>query len=328
MTEYFVKAIFFIGLPILLYIDLMQTKNPHEISAKQALKNSGYWVSISILLGGLIWFTMGAEKGAEFFTAYGIEKMLSVDNLFVFALIFDTFGVDGKLKHKVLSYGIIGAIVLRAIFIFLGAKLINATYIQDFSIFGYEIQHLNFILFAFGLFLIFAGIKTMIPSEEDENFMDSKSVKLSKRIFGKLNYTGEYDGENFFTVRNGVKCFTLLAMVVLVVELTDLLFAVDSIPAIFTVSKDTFILFSSNIMAVLGLRSLYFLLDVAKKWFEYLSYGVSAILAFIGIKMVIAPFYHIESLTSLYVVFGILLLSIGASMFNRKLVEDAPATIE
>lgn len=281
-----------------------------------------FWIAISILFGGAVWFIAGEEKGAEFFTAYGIEKMLSVDNLFVFALIFSFFKVDERVRHKVLFYGIIGAIVLRAIFIFLGSGIINATYLPDFKIAGYTLKELNPILIAFGLFLIYAGIKSFGGGDDDDSLDDNKAVKFSRWLFSKFRYTGEYHETNFTVQKGGVRYFTLLAFVVLVVELTDLLFAVDSIPAIFTVSKDSFILYSSNIFAILGLRALYFLLDVAKKWFEYLPYGVAGILIFIGVKMVIAPLFHIESLVSLFVVLGLLTVSIVVSMLHGEVVEQ------
>jgi tellurite resistance protein TerC len=317
------QIIFIILVPLLLFIDLYLNGKPKAVGPKEAITQSFLWILISIIFGGLVWYLAGEEKGAEFFTAYGIEKMLSVDNLFVFSLIFTSFNVDEKVRHKVLFYGIIGAIVLRAIFIFIGSGIINATYISDFSFGGLNFKNPNIILILFGLFLIYAGIKSLKSGEEDENIDDNKAVIFSKWLFAKFNYTGAYDGNNFVIYKDGVRYFTLLAFVVLVVELTDLLFAVDSIPAIFTVSKDPFILYSSNIFAILGLRALYFLLDVAKKWFEYLPYGVAGILIFIGVKMVVAPIYHIESLVSLYVVLGLLILSILASMFHGNVVEDA-----
>lgn len=373
------EILFIILVPVLLFIDLYLNGKPKVVSPKEAIIQSLLWVFISIIFGGLVWYLAGEEKGAEFFTAYGIEKMLSVDNLFVFSLIFTFFNVDEKVRHKVLFYGIIGAIVLRAIFIFIGSGIINATYLDEIvkgnmtnlvlysfnftgillflgaiyllvkkentiglilflisilllgtynlsfifpGILNYNIPHVNLVLTFFGLFLIYAGFKSFGGDDEDENLDENKAVIFSKWLFSKFNYTGVYDSNKFVTYKNGVRYFTLLAFVVLVVELTDLLFAVDSIPAIFTVSKDPFILYSSNIFAILGLRALYFLLDVAKKWFEYLPYGIAGILIFIGLKMVIAPIFHIESLISLYVVIGLLVISIVASMFHGKAIED------
>jgi len=316
------EIIFIILVPVLLFIDLFLNGKPKAVGPKEAITQSFLWILISVIFGGLVWYLAGEEKGAEFFTAYGIEKMLSVDNLFVFSLIFTSFNVDEKVRHKVLFYGIIGAIVLRAIFIFVGSGIINATYISDFTIGHLKFENPNIILILFGLFLIYAGVKSLGGGDEDENLDENNAVIFSKWLFAKFNYTGTYEDNKFVVFKNGVRYFTLLAFVVLVVELTDLLFAVDSIPAIFTVSKDPFILYSSNIFAILGLRALYFLLDVAKKWFEYLPYGVAGILIFIGVKMVIAPVLHIEALISLYVVLGLLVASIAASMFHGKAIED------
>ncbi|MBP6235953.1 MAG: TerC/Alx family metal homeostasis membrane protein [Saprospiraceae bacterium] len=316
------EIIFIVLVPVLLFIDLFLNSKPKAVGPKDAITQSLLWVLISVIFGGLVWHLAGEEKGAEYFTAYGIEKMLSVDNLFVFSLIFTFFNVDEKVRHKVLFYGIIGAIVLRAIFIFIGSGIINATYMSDFNFVGLHFEKPNVILILFGIFLIYAGIKSFGGGDEDENLDENKAVIFSKWLFSKFNYTGAYDGNKFLTYNNGIRYFTLLAFVVLVVELTDLLFAVDSIPAIFTVSKDPFILYSSNIFAILGLRALYFLLDAAKKWFEYLPYGVAGILIFIGVKMVIAPILHIESLISLYVVLGLLVISILASMFHGQVIED------
>ena len=321
-NQNFLEIIFVILVPILLFIDLYLNSKPKVVTPKEAITQSLLWVFISIIFGWLVWYFVGEEKGAEFFTAYGIEKMLSVDNLFVFSLIFTFFNVDEKVRHKVLFYGIIGAIVLRAIFIFLGSGIINATYFSDFKILGLTFEKPNLILILFGLFLIYAGVKAFGADDEDEDLEKNKAVIFSRWLFSKFKYTGTYDSNKFIIVKDGVKYFTLLSFIVLVVELTDLLFAVDSIPAIFTVSKDPFILYSSNIFAILGLRALYFLLDVAKKWFEYLSYGVAGILIFIGLKMVIAPIFHIESLISLYVVLGLLVISIVASMLHGKAIED------
>lgn len=321
-AQQYLEILFVCLIPILLGIDMMQNRKPHIVQPKEAVLQSLAWITISVIFGGLVWYFAGAEKGAEFFTAYGIEKMLSVDNLFVFVAIFSFFNVAEEVRHKVLFYGIIGAIVLRAIFIFLGSGLINATYLSSFEFAGLHFDKPNLILIGFGLFLIYAGIKTFGADDDDDDLEDNKAVKFSRWLFAKFNYTGTYEGSAFVVYQNGVRYFTLLAFVVLVVELTDLLFAVDSIPAIFTVSKDPFILYSSNIFAILGLRALYFLLDIAKKWFEYLPYGVAGILAFIGLKMVIAPVFHIEAIYSLYVVLGLLLLSIVASMLTGKTVEE------
>lgn len=324
IQQNFLEILFYSLVPILLILDWWQNRNPHVVKPKEAVLQSLFWIGISVIFGSLVWYYAGKEKGAEFFTAYGIEKMLSVDNLFVFAFIFSSLSVDEKVRHKVLFYGIVGAIVLRAIFIFLGIGIITFfdKLIPTFSVLGIEIEKPNLILIGFGIFLIYAGITTFGTDEEENDIEDNKAVKFSRWLFAKFRYTGTYESTNFVIFRNGLRYFTLLSFVVLVVELTDLLFAVDSIPAIFTVSKDPFILYSSNIFAILGLRALYFLLDVAKKWFEYLPYGVAGILVFIGVKMVIAPIIHIDSIVSLCVVLGLLFISIAISMLHGKVIEN------
>jgi tellurite resistance protein TerC len=310
-------TIFIISVPLLLGLDLWQNRKPHVVQPKEAIGWSAFWVAISIVFGLLVWRLAGPEKGAEFFTAYGIEKMLSVDNLFVFALIFSAFKVDEKVRHKVLFYGILGAILFRAIFIFLGVEIIKKSYLPSFQLLGLEFHEPNLILLLFGFFLIFAGYKSMKDDDDEVDLETNKAVVFSRWLFSKFRYTGRYYGGRFTVYHHGKRYFTLLAFVVLVIEVSDLVFAVDSIPAIFTVSTDPFILYSSNIYAILGLRALYFLLDVARKYFKYLPYGVAGTLIFIGLKMVTSPLYHIEALTSLFIVLSLLLGSIVFSILRK-----------
>ena len=302
---------------IMLIFDLgVFNKKSHSITNKEAVIWSSVWISLAMLFSGLVYAFAGATKFYEFQSAYWIEKALSVDNLFVFILVFKFFKVEDENKHKVLFWGIVGALVLRAIFIFSGALLIELTYLNTilgkFGIEGFE-KNINIIMTLFGLFLVYAGIKSWSAGdeEEDEDYNNTRGAKLIKRLF---SVSEKYDGDKFFTIENSKKLATPLLVCVAVIEFTDLLFAVDSIPAIFAISNDPFILYTSNIFAILGLRALFFLLDNFIHLFSKLTYGLAFILSFIGIKMIIAPFYHIESVYSLIVIVGILILSVIASI--------------
>lgn len=330
---------------ILLAVDLFVVgRKAHAISTKEAGIWTFIFVAVSLLFAWYVKIDQGTEKATEFLSAYVIEKTLSVDNLFVFILVFAYFKVPKEYHHKVLFWGIMGAIVLRAIFIFSGVELVKLTY---FTIAGHEI---NIILMLFGAFLMYAGIKAGkealndIPDEEEQNFDNSPGAKLIRKIF-KGKVSKNYDGDKFIIKQSliervpitlyddkgkkllvkkwknatkHIRVATPLLVVVGVVEFTDLLFAVDSIPAIFSVSKDPFILYSSNIFAILGLRSMYFLLANMLPLFKYLNHGLAVILAFIGFKMVAAPWFHIGGNTSLYIVLGILTVSVLISLVTYK----------
>ena len=309
--------VFAVAVVIMLLLDLgIFNKKSHVVTNKEAITWSLVWISLAMIFSGLIYHFAGATKFYEFQSAYWIEKALSVDNLFVFILVFKFFDVQNENKHKVLFWGIIGALVLRAIFIFSGAFLIELTYLNKLlSLAGLEgfKYDINLIMTAFGLFLVYAGIKSWSAGDEDddEDYNDTRGARLIRKFF---SVSDKYDGDKFFTYENGKKLATPLLVVVAVIEFTDLLFAVDSIPAIFAISNDPFILYTSNIFAILGLRALFFLLDNFIHLFSKLQYGLAIILAFIGIKMIIAPFYHIESIYSLIVIGGVLLISVIASV--------------
>jgi tellurite resistance protein TerC len=318
---------FGIAVLFMLLLDLgIFNKKSHEVSNKEAITWSLVWISLAMGFSGLIYYYAGATKFYEFQSAYWIEKALSVDNLFVFILVFKFFDVANQNKHKVLFWGIIGALVLRAIFIFSGAFLIELTYLNKIlSYFGMEgfKYNINIIMTLFGLFLVYAGIKSWSSGDEDDgqDYNNTRGARLIRRFFG---VSDKYDGDKFFTYENGKKLATPLLVVVAVIEFTDLLFAVDSIPAIFAISNDPFILYTSNIFAILGLRALFFLLDNFIHLFNKLPYGLAVILSFIGVKMIIAPFYHIESVVSLMVIGGVLLISVLLSvMFPDKKEESA-----
>ena len=323
---------FIIVVVVMLLLDLgVFNKKAHEVSSKEATTWTVVWISLSMVFSVVVYWVfnqdagghaLAIEKFTQFQAAYWIEKALSVDNLFVFILVFGFFKVPRHLHHKVLFWGIIGALISRAIFIFAGVELIDLTYLPEMTVFGHDVK-INVVMTLFGLFLIYAGVKSWGGGDHDEeqDYSESAGAKLIKSFW---KVSDSYDGDKFFTIQNGVKMATPLLVVVAVIEFTDVLFAVDSIPAIFAISKDPFILYTSNIFAILGLRSLYFLLSNFIHMFSKLPYGLAVILSFIGVKMLISPWYHISSPVSLGIVGGVLILSVVVSvMFPDKEEESA-----
>lgn len=317
---------FGITVMIMLLLDLgVFNKKSHVVTSKEATIWTLVWISLAMAFSGIVYYVfnkdtggheLAIEKFTQFQAAYWIEKALSVDNLFVFILVFSYFKVPRELHHKVLFWGVLGALVFRAVFIFAGVGIINVTYVNPILEY-FNIKPLNWdiniVLTLFGLFLIYAGIKSWGSNDDDDeqDFSNSAGAKLVRKLY---RVHDNYDKDKFFTIQNGAKIATPLLVVVAVIEFTDVLFAVDSIPAIFAISKDPFILYTSNIFAILGLRSLYFLLSNFIHMFSKLPYGLSIILAFIGIKMVISPWYHIPSPISLAIVVGVLILSVLISI--------------
>jgi tellurite resistance protein TerC len=324
-------VVFSVVVMLMLALDLgVFNKKSHAVSSKEAITWSVVWISLAMCFSGFIYFTSGAESFAKFQSAYWIEKMLSVDNLFVMILIFGYFNVPDKYHHKVLFWGILGALVFRAIFIFGGVGLINLTYLPEMTLFGHLVK-INVLLVLFGLFLTYAGVKSAFVEDDDDDekdFSKSPGAKFVKWLFPRV--TEEFEGDKFFVKKkigadknlhsSTIKRFATPLLVVLgVIEFTDLLFAVDSIPAIFAIApNEPFILYSSNIFAILGLRSLYFLLANYITMFRYLKYGLAVILSFIGVKMLIAPFIHISSFVSLGIVLGCLVLSTVLSVIIKE----------
>ncbi|AWG26187.1 TerC/Alx family metal homeostasis membrane protein [Flavobacterium kingsejongi] len=308
---------------VMLLLDLgVFNKNSHVVTNKEAIIWSVVWISLSMLFSGFVYHYAGMEKFSQFQSAYWIEKALSVDNLFVFILVFGFFNVPKENQHKVLFWGIIGALILRAFFIFTGVGLIKLTYLPEMVIFGYSVQ-INVILTLFGAFLIYAGIKSWFAEDDDDENKDFSKSPGARMVTKLFKVSKNYDKDKFFTIENGKKLATPLLVVVGVIEFTDLLFAVDSIPAIFAIAPDDpFILYTSNIFAILGLRALYFLLANFIHLFSKLKYGLAIILTFIGVKMVISPFFHIESLHSLIVVGSVLVLSVVASLLFPEKPEN------
>lgn len=277
-------------------------KKSHKIEFKPALYQSLFWIGISLAFGALIFFFIGKETGIEFFSAYITEKMLSVDNLFVILLIFSYFKLEEKYHHKALFWGIIGAIIFRALFIGVGA---------------YFISQFHWILYIFGALLIYTGIKLLSSKKEEHaDFKHNKVIKFAHKIFP---FTDTHHGGKFFIREKGKFYFTSLFMIVLLVEATDIIFAVDSIPAVFSISQNMFVVFTSNIFAIMGLRALFFLIENVLHKFHHLQKGLAFILLFIGLKMIVGIFgIHLSSILSLGIIVFALTASIVLSIIYPK----------
>lgn len=301
VVDIYVWIGFLVFVFLMLAIDLgIFHRHSHEVKIKEALIWSAVWISLALIFNYGIYHFLGKQKGIEFLTGYIIEKSLSVDNLFVFIMIFSYFNVDPKYQHRVLFWGIIGALIMRAIFIFAGVALI---------------EKFHWIIYVFGGFLIFTGVKMLFHKDEKLDPEKNPLVRLFKKFFP---VTEKMHGDSFF-VRIGGKLFaTPLFIVLLMVEFTDLIFAVDSIPAIMAITHDTFIIFTSNVFAILGLRALYFALAGITKFFYYIKYGLSAVLVFVGIKMVIVDIYKVPIEYSLLTIVSILAISIIVSLIFPK----------
>jgi len=283
---------------------LLGGRQAHKVSVKEALGWSLTWVVLALLFCALLWCYLdhhtgrefANQKSLEFLSGYLIEKSLSVDNIFVFLVIFGYFAVPAEMQRRVLLYGVVGAIVMRAVMILLGAWLI---------------AQFSWVMYLFGAFLVITGIKMLIFADQESDLNDNALLKFLRR---HLRISDGYDGEKFFTRHHGLRYFTPLVLVLILIEISDLIFAVDSIPAIFAITTDPFIVFTSNMFAIMGLRALYFLLaDVAHR-FQYLKYGLAVVLVFIGGKMLLAYWFHIPVLLSLLLVALILLISVVLSL--------------
>ena len=294
-------VVFNLCILILILIDLKYFHaRAHIVSIKEALWTTAFWVGLALAFNIAIYYTRGLEDALNFFTGYLIEYSLSVDNLFVFLLIFSSFHVPPHLVHKVLFWGIVGAIIMRAVFILSGIALI-----QSFS----------WLFYFFGAFLIFTGIKFGLTQEIEIHPEKNLIIRLFTKYFP---VTDNYINGNFFIKKSGRLFATPLLVVLLAVETTDLIFAIDSIPAIIGITTDIVIVYTSNIFAVLGLRSLYFALAGMMSFFHYLHYGLAVILVFIGLKMVFAGFIHIPILVTLGFILVILASSIALSLIKKQ----------
>jgi TerC family integral membrane protein len=274
-------------------------RKAHVVTAKEAGTWVGVWVTLAVLFAAGIYVWSGADNALLFLTGYLIEQSLSVDNIFVIVLIFSYFRIPEKYEHRVLFWGILGALVMRAFFIGFGSLLI---------------QRMSWIMYVFGAFLIFTGIKMALKGGEEFHPEQNIVMRTARRF---LRVSNNYDGQRFFTIENGRRLATPLLPVLLVVEFTDLIFAVDSIPAIFAVTTDPFLVYTSNVFAILGLRSMYFLLSGIVPRFVYLKYALSVILTFVGVKMVAADFFHVPVTVSLAVIIVSLGVAITASLWRR-----------
>jgi tellurite resistance protein TerC len=305
-SQLFLWVIFNIFVLGILALDLLVLhRKAHAVTLREAAAWSCVWVSLALIFGLGIYFFRGGEKALEFMTGYVIEWSLSVDNLFVFLVIFSYFAVPAIHQHRVLFWGILGALFLRAAFIATGSALL---------------ANFHWMIYVFGGFLIFTGIKLLCAGEEKLEPEKNPAVLLVRRF---MKITPEYEGQRFFIRKDAKLWATPLFLVLVVVETTDVIFAIDSIPAIFAITLDPFIVYTSNVFAILGLRALFFLLAGVMEMFRYLRVGLSFVLCFVGAKMLIADFYKIPIGISLGVVGGILLLSILASLLKQRKEEGA-----
>lgn len=286
---------------ILLVADLVMNRKAHHIPMRTALAQTSVWIGAAIAFGVLLFFvTKDPTLTMEYFTAYAIEESMSMDNLFVFIIIFAYFGIRDEDQHKALFYGVVGAIVFRAIFIFAGVELLNM---------------FDWLLYVFGAILLIIAIKTLI--EKSDNNKENKIAKFMKNRFDYVD-DEEADGK-LFVKRNGKRIVTAIFLCILVIELTDIVFALDSIPAVLAISTNTMVIYTSNIFAVMGLRSLFFVIKGGMNSLAYLKYGLGAILLFVSMKLLLHEFIHIPIALSLGVIVGILLVTIVASLLkNRK----------
>jgi len=308
--------IFFVAAVLVaLFVDfvVLRKQGAHAVSVKEALNWSIVWVLLSFAFNGLFWWAVYQDHGValantksmEFLTGYLIEKSLAVDNIFVFLMIFTYFAVPPEFQKRVLMIGIIGAIVLRTVMILVGAWLI---------------QQFHWVLYVFGAFLILTGVKMWWAAGQEPDLESNPALKLLRRL---MPVSKNFDGEKFFTLENGKKIATPLFLVIILVAITDVIFAVDSIPAIFAITMDPFIVLTSNIFAILGLRAMYFLLAAIAAKFHLLSYGLAVILVFIGTKMVLIDVYKIPVAWSLGVVVAILAITMIWSVKTAPKIDDA-----
>ena len=294
-------VVFNVFILAMLALDLgVFNKTNHEVKFKEALAWSAVWITLALIFNYGIYHYAGKELALEFLTGYLIEKSLSVDNIFVFILIFSFFKVPKDLQHKVLFWGVLGALILRFIFILLGAALITK---------------FHWIIYVFGAFLVFTGAKMALSHGEEQDLGENKFLKLLKKL---IPSTDKYHGDKFFIKENGKSLATPLFLALMIVEFTDVIFAVDSIPAIFAITTNTFIVYTSNVFAILGLRSLFFLLAGAKDKFHLLHYALAFILVLVGVKMLVSGFYKFPISISLGLIAVALVSSIVLSLVYPK----------
>ncbi|MBI4432979.1 MAG: TerC family protein [Candidatus Omnitrophica bacterium] len=283
-------------------------RKPHEIRVREALIWSGVWITLAMIFNLVVYFSRGQEAALQFLTGYVIEKTLSVDNIFVFLIIFTCFRVPAIHQHKILFWGILGALVMRAIFIALGISLI---------------EKFHWMIYVFGVVLVVTGIRIGMEKDKEIHPENNPLLKLFRRF---VPVTETTDGAKFFTRKTGKLMATPLFVTLIIIETTDVIFAVDSIPAILAISSDPFIVYTSNVFAILGLRSLYFAISGVMTLFHHLHYGLAAILIFVGCKMILSDVYHISITGSLAFITAAVVTSIAASkIWPKKLECEVPS---
>lgn len=297
-------AVLAVSVVVLLGLDLWKHREAHAPSFREAGLESIFWVVCSLVFAGFVFLQFGGQAGGEFLGVYLTEKSLSVDNVFVWALLFTTMKIPLKYQHRVLFWGIFGALTLRAIFILLGSALV---------------ERFEVVLIFFGLFLIWTGFRIIRHREDEGEDTSTAGLSLLKRI---MPVSEELDGQKFFTKVDGVRAATPLFAALVVVEATDVVFAVDSVPASFGVANDPYILIGANAFAIMGLRAMYFLLADARERFHYLSHALGGILLFVGVKLVVTPWYHIPIAWSLGIIVLILVLAIVFSIWKANKIEE------
>lgn len=285
---------------------LVSGKGARRISFREATVRSAIWVGVALAFAAFIHFRQGGTQSLTFLVAYLVEQSLSVDNLFVFLIVFSYFEVGDQYQHRVLYWGVAGALVMRAVFILAGTTMLHAFWWTSYL---------------FGAFLVFTGVRLALRREEQAAPEKNVGLKLARRF---LRTTEEFHGDRFVVSENGKRFATRLLLVLIVIEFTDVLFAVDSVPAVLAISSDTFIVYTSNILAVLGLRSLYFMLAGMMSRFHYLDIGLSVILVFVGVKMLCSQVFELPNLVSLAVIAGVLSIAVVASLLRPK---EEPARI-
>jgi len=294
-------GVFLLVVIAMLMVDLgVFHRKAHVLSMREATIWSIVWVVVALVFNAIVWVWLGHQKALEFFTGYLVEKALSADNIFVFAVLFNYFAVPPEYRHRVLFWGVLGAIVFRLTFILAGTALL---------------KKFHWVVYIFGIIVIVSGIKLLMRKDEEIDPERNPVLRLARRF---LPITPNYHGQNFFVRLNGKFMATPLALVLLVVESTDIVFAIDSIPAIFAITRDPFIVFTSNVCAILGLRALYFLLEGMIRLFRYLDEGLAVILVFIGIKMLVSEFYKIPTWVALGFVAAVLAITIALSLMAER----------
>lgn len=289
-----------VAITVMLAFDLVRHREDHAPTPREATIESLGWVACGLSASVVIWWAWGGDAFGEYISGYLIEKSLSVDNVFVWSIIFSTMSIPLKYQHRVLFWGVFGALVLRLIFILVGSALINRFF---------------WLLIVFGLFLVFTGIKIFMHTEDEGEGTATAGLGLLEKV---MPVTESFDGHRFFTLENGKRAATPLFAALVVVEVTDVIFALDSVPAVLAVSKEPFIVFASNAFAILGLRAMYFLLANARERFHYLSHGLGAILVFVGLKMAVSHWYHLDTWISLGVIVLMLIAAVVLSQMKAK----------